>query len=342
MIRIGVSLLISFWVIVPAATAHHSAAAFFDEENMGEIQGEVTGIRWKNPHVAIMVTVTGADGEKVEWDVESNALNALDRIGISRETVAIGDQIRFFGPLSRHGLPLMRAYNILLPSGEEVVMMPHVSTERRWEDHSLVSAVPVLENRDVSDAIRQADGIFRVWTQGRISLRNAQLPLTAEAVAAKAAFDPLTDDPALKCIPSGMPAVMDVTFPVEFVDQGEEIVLRLEQWDTVRIIHMNGFPAMADGQPGTRVGYSVGHWDGGSLVVETSNIDWNFFDDRGTPLSNAVSVVERFTVSDDEISLHWEATTTDPATFTEPVVQEQTFRWVPGEEIKPYECTVGG
>jgi hypothetical protein len=101
---------------------------------------------------------------------------------------------------------------------------------------------------------------------------------------------------------------------------------------------MGGNPGAAADQPATREGYSVGRWEGDALVVETSNIDWMYFDDRGTPLSSAAHVVERFTLSDDENSLHWQATTTDPETFTEPVVQEQTFTWVPGEEIKPYEC----
>lgn len=55
-------------------------------------------------------------------------------------------------------------------------------------------------------------------------------------------------------------------------------------------------------------------------------------------MSNAVHVMERWTVNEDETGLHWQATINDPNTFTEPVVQEQVFPWVPGEEIKPYQC----
>ena len=333
---------ISLFLVTSAAIAHHSAVAFFDEENMGEIEGVVTSTRWKNPHVAFIVETTDADDQKTQWSVESNALNALARIGLSPDTVAVGDQLRFWGPLSKHGLPSMRAYNVLLASGKEVLMMPHVSTDRHWADNELVVSIPALQNKDISLSINLADGIFRVWTQGRIALINSELPLTPKAAAAKAAYDPLTDDPVLRCVPTGMPAVMDVTFPVEFTAQGDNIVLRLEQWDTVRTIHMTGDSDASNDEPATREGYSVGHWDGGTLVVETSNIDWMFFDDRGTPLSSAVQVVERFTPSADESELHWQATTTDPETFTEPVIQEQTFTWVPGEEIRPYECATAG
>jgi hypothetical protein len=342
MIRVLLVTLVFINFMASAALAHHSAVAFFDEENMGEIEGVVTNARWRNPHVAFEVTVTGPNDQNTVWSVESNALNALERIGISPDTVAVGDQLRFWGPLSKHGLPSMRAYNVLLANGEEVLMMPHVSTERHWADNDLVAAKPILQGKDVTESIQQADGIFRVWTNGRIALVNSELPLTERAAAAKATYDPLTDDPVLKCVPTGMPAVMDVTFPIEFIAQGDRIVLRLEQWDTVRTIHMTGNANPADDQPATREGYSVGRWDDETLVVETSNIDWMFFDDRGTPLSSAVRVVERFTLSGDENSLHWQATTTDPETFTEPVVQEQTFTWIPGEEIRPYECATAG
>jgi hypothetical protein len=322
--------------------AHHSGAAFFDIDSRIEIAGEVTNVRWRNPHVAFNVTVTGEDGQQEDWVVESNALNMLERQGVSADTVAVGDEVRFWGPPSRSGNSHMRAYNALLPDGTEVVLIPRTPPERRWDDHEMVASIPELANKDAGESIAQADGIFRVWDRGRIKLLNPELPLTASAAAAKAAFDPLKDDPVLQCIPTSMPGVMDVSFPIEFSARGDDILLRLEQWDTVRMIHMGGDPGAAAGMPATREGYSVGRWEGGALVVETSNIDSVYFDDVGTPLSDAVYVVERFKLSDDENSLHWQATTTDPETFTEPVVLEQTFPWVPGEEIKPYDCVTAG
>ncbi len=342
MIRTAMLGFYLLFLAAPTAVAHHSQAAFFDLENLVEFGGRVMSTRWRNPHVVFGVIITGADGQEEEWSVESNSLNALERIGISPDTVRVGDEIRIWGPISRHGLPSMRAYNILMASGMEVLMMPHASTARRWDDRELLSTVNVLENKDVTESIQQADGIHRVWTQGRISLVNEELPLTPEAITAKAAFNPITDDPVISCTPTGMPAVMDVTFPIEFTAQGTDIVLRLEQWDTVRTIHMATAADTTDDRRATREGYSVGRWDDDTFVVETTDIDWMFFDDRGTPLSSAVQVVERFTLSEDQNSLHWQATTLDSETFTEPVIQEQTFTWVPGEEIRPYECTVGG
>ncbi len=338
MIRTIVFFFGLLWFAVSTAVAHHSGSVFFDLESRVEIAGKVTSMLWRNPHVSFALLVTGADGQQEEWSVETNSPNHLVRQGVSSDSIAVGDQIRVRGPLSRHGLSSVRAYNVLMANGKEVVMVPRTPAERGWPDHELVVTNDPLENKDVSEFIEQADGIFRIWTRGRVKLLNPELPLTEAAAAAKAGYNPLTDDPVLQCVPTGMPAVMDVSFPIEFTEQGDDIMLRLEQWDTLRTIHMNGDPGTAAGQPATREGYSVGHWEGGTLVVETSNIDWMFFDDLGTPLSEAVHVVERFTLSDDENDLHWQATTTDPVTFTEPAVQEQTFSWVPGEEIRPYEC----
>ena len=151
MFRTAVLSIALLYLPVTASLAHHSAAAFFDEENLNEFGGEVTSTRWRNPHVVLGVIVTDADGQNVEWSVESNSLNALERIGISPDTVTVGDEIRVWGPISRHGLPSMRAYNIAFG---QVLMMPHVSTERRWDDRALLSTTNVLENKDVTESIQ--------------------------------------------------------------------------------------------------------------------------------------------------------------------------------------------
>jgi hypothetical protein len=328
----------SFILVAPKAFAHHSGAAFFDQDQRVEIAGVVSEMKWRNPHVSFKVTATNDDGQQEEWTVESNAVNLLERQGVSPDTVEVGDDVRFWGPPARRGEKSMRAYNVLLPDGTEVVLIPRSPPERRWDDHELVASVPELENKDVSESIAQADGIYRVWSRGRIKTLNSKLPLTEAALAAKETYDPFTDDPVLQCIPTGMPGVMDVSFPIEFSKQGKDIVLHLEQWDTVRTIHMDGDLSAAANMPATREGYSAGHWAGDTLVVETTNIKTDYFDDSGTPISDAVHVVERWTVNEGESGLHWQATTTDPNTFTEPVLQEQTFPWVPGEEIKPYGC----
>ena len=72
--------------------------------------------------------------------------------------------------------------------------------------------------------------------------------------------------------------------------------------------------------PSSHLGYSVGRWEGNTLIIETDQVDYAFFNDQGIPQSDALSIVERFTLSENNTKLDWTATVTDPETFTEPVI----------------------
>jgi hypothetical protein len=133
-----------------------------------------------------------------------------------------------------------------------------------------------------------------------------------------------------------MPGVMLNPYPIELVDQGDDIVLRIEEWDTVRTIHMTG--AADSAGPATPLGHSVGRWEGDTLVVRTTNISWPYFDDIGTPQSTAMAVEERFTPIENGSRLEYVQTAVDPATFTEPAVLRGYFWLEAGAEIKPFNC----
>ena len=65
-----------------------------------------------------------------------------------------------------------------------------------------------------------------------------------------------------------------------------------------------------------------------------------FFDNEGTPQSENVTIVERFTLSDDEMNLSWEAVITDPENLAEPATVTKGYTWVPGEQIMEFDCTI--
>lgn len=122
------------------------------------------------------------------------------------------------------------------------------------------------------------------------------------AATALADWDP-ENDPALRCIPPGLPTAMDNPYPVEFVDRGDVIELRLEEWDGLRTIYMQG-----EGEPvQPRMGRSTGRWEGPTLVVETTGMTWRYVDDLGTPQSEDAAIEERFTLSDEGVRLDWVA-----------------------------------
>ena len=74
--------------------------------------------------------------------------------------------------------------------------------------------------------------------------------------------------------------------------------------------------------------------------LTTTRISEPYFDDLGTPQDEAVEIVERFILNDDEDRLDYRVEITDPVTFTEPATLAGFWYWNPGEEIKPFQCAV--
>lgn len=166
-------------------------------------------------------------------------------------------------------------------------------------------------------------------------------PLKAAARAGLAAWDQVTDNPTLNCAAKGMPTIMEQPFPMEFVDAGDVILLRLEEYDLTRMIHMNSGATPAE-EVASPLGVSAGRWEGRTLVVSTNRINWPHFDTVGIPLSEAAQLVERFTPSVDGDRLSYDLTVTDPATFTQPVTLAKHWVWIPGVEVGSYACVVDG
>src|SRR5690606_34253082 len=103
-----------------------------------------------------------------------------------------------------------------------------------------------------------------------------------------------------------------------------------------RVIHMNRAAPPA-GEPASRLGYSVGAWQNGALVVRTTLVDWPYFDNIGTPQSEDVVITERFVLSADQGTLDYELTVVDGATFTAPAVIER--QWTAHDSaIQRYDC----
>ena len=78
-----------------------------------------------------------------------------------------------------------------------------------------------------------------------------------------------------------------------------------------------------------------------SFAAASHHSRGHFDDDvNGTPQSEDAVIVERFTLSEDDTRLEWEGTITDPANFVGPAVLRMAWQWIPGEEIKPYQCAL--
>jgi len=135
-----------------------------------------------------------------------------------------------------------------------------------------------------------------------------------------------------------MPVPMYQPLSFVFTDNGKTIKLQTEYFGTVRTIHMDD-ATNPESQPATHLGYSVGHWEGNSLVVETSRINYPYFNSGGAPMSEDVRVTERFKLSEDQTELAYHLTVVDPLTFTEPATSERLYVAL-GAPFLVLDCTV--
>ena len=149
-------------------------------------------------------------------------------------------------------------------------------------------------------------------------------------------LDPSDDPGFLRCEPWGLARQIFALHQFEVRQRGNDRMdLRYGEWDARRTVYMDGRPRPANQAP-SAMGYSVGRWEGETLVIETSGIRANITSWRGEH-SDQLRVVERYTRSQDGSTLLLTATMEDPWSLREPVMIKKIWRWAPGQQITPYE-----
>ena len=105
----------------------------------------------------------------------------------------------------------------------------------------------------------------------------------------------------------------------------------------IRQIHMD--QKMPDKVPTSFLGYSVGHWDGDVLVIETKGTDpRTWIDEEGIIHSDQLYSVERIRKTENGENLENEVTMIDPVFFTRPWIKKINYAWRPDLRISEYIC----
>jgi hypothetical protein len=124
-----------------------------------------------------------------------------------------------------------------------------------------------------------------------------------------------TADPEIKCYLPGVPRATYMPQPFQVIQGPKSIMIAYQYASAVRTIPLEDpGPSPAP----SWMGWSVGHWEGNTLVVDVTGLnDQTWFDRAGNFHSDALHVVERYTPRSPD-TLLYEATIEDPKVFTRP------------------------
>jgi hypothetical protein len=165
-------------------------------------------------------------------------------------------------------------------------------------------------------------------------------PFTAAAERAFSAYDPLaaapnqTDD----CTVETMPGIIWSNNPMQITQEEGRIVIRFERGNTTRLIPVADVSPPTDRLP-TQLGYSVGHWVGTVLTIETTHmLDGVLRNNRGYPISREARITERYWREPGENNLQMEVLVDDPTNYTETFTLGREWIWSPDDEVRHWEC----
>lgn len=144
-------------------------------------------------------------------------------------------------------------------------------------------------------------------------------------------------DPEVKCFMPGVPRATYMPQPFQIFQTDDYVMIAYQFAGAVRTIYMD--------DPGPSptefwMGWSVGRWEGDTLVVDvTSQAEGTWFDRAGNFHSDALHVTERYTVLSPN-HLRYEATIADPKVFTRPwKISVPLYRRIePGMQLMEFKC----
>jgi uncharacterized protein DUF6152 len=298
------------------AFAHHSQA-MFDTTKEILVQGTIARFDLKNPHMYLIVETKGPNGEKVLVEGEGLAITQARVDGLRFEALTPGTPV------------VMRANpNKDAGPGKQVRILD--VTTQDGEIH------PFYASNTRERTLTPAKSLEGHWAPNRAALgaafgAMARFPITPEA---RATQQKLVADGLCFVEPVPFLAVLDEMRSIEIGK--DKVVLHFENSGdhVLRTVRMNGtHPA---GVKPSRHGDSIGHWEGETLVIDTTAYEPNASGlGLNVPSSARKHTVERLTLTSERSRLRYEITVEDPVYLTKPATLTQQWDHRPDLPFSP-------
>jgi hypothetical protein len=231
------------------------------------------------------------------------------------------------------GLPVMAQQGYHAPKGPD----GHPNLNGIWQALNTADWDLVDHNARAGQVI--ADGTLSADPGGIGVVEGGEIPyLPAALETKKKNFENrMKLDPEIRCYLPGVPRANYMPYPFQIVQSAKAIFFAYQFAGAVRNIMLNNpGPAPAD----SWMGWSVGKWEGETLVIDVTGLDAHtWFDRAGDFHSDALHVVERYTMTGPEV-LSYEATIEDPKVFSRPwKIRMPLYRHVEkGARLMEFKC----
>lgn len=344
-IKRGIIAGLSILSLLPIATfAHHGVNGQFDLSKTLTKKGNVTRVRFVNPHSYVYFDVTETDGDVVNWRCELRSGSLLKRKGWTTDMFDAGTEIEIFGSPARTEPTTCYTETVTFSDGRKLIRYGEVD-----DDGNFINPEEGAEaaGEKPAEAMVPKASIAGEW--GEPIPNGPPIPYAGRApdyVLTQAAIDLADnwtedDNPRFKCMPTNI--ILDYRFDQmvnKIEDRDTEIDLTYGFMDVERVIHLDGdFPD--DIEPSV-TGYSVGKWDGDKLDVMTKGFAPGFLEviggrsTRSVPHSDQMEIAETFYVDENAELVH-EYTITDPVYLAEAHSWLQRSVRMDGE-YRPFNC----
>ena len=120
--RIDLALLFAcLTLLLPAHSfSHHSFTAEYDSAKLTQFTGTVTKVEWTNPHARFYLDVKDPRGSVSNWNFELGSAILLRKLGWSRDSLKIGEQVSVEGYLAKDGAKMANARKVTLTDGRNI------------------------------------------------------------------------------------------------------------------------------------------------------------------------------------------------------------------------------
>jgi hypothetical protein len=297
----------------------------FDMSREAVLEGTVTEVVWRNPHVYFGVEAVRHDGSTFVQQIEAASVSFLVVGGMSRESLRPGDRIAVRVKPNRdrpNGVVL--GWSMTKSDGTYLPLH-----QRAMDEPSPVTA--------------EARGLAGTWVPqgaGFAALVDAARawPLTEKGRAAVTETKSARFVARSECVSFGPPALMTLPLTMLVTLEDSRVTFTLDT-GVVRIVNLDRDAHPVDLEP-TLQGHSIGRWEGDVLVVDTrgyaAHPEGHAFD---LPSSSRKHVVERFTLTPDRKHMQYDAYVEDPEYFATPLIHRSLWDYRPEQKPSGLPCS---